>query len=351
MSSSISSVVHIDTAVPYDVYIGGGLLERAGHLIRPVARSFRAMLITDDIVDNLYGEAVLASLKAAGFQTAKHVFVHGEALKNIATWTAILEDAAEQKLTRKDLLVALGGGVVGDIAGFAASVYMRGIDFIQIPTTLLAAVDASVGGKTAVDLRHGKNLAGSFWQPRMVICDCDVMRELPTALLNCGMSEVIKHGVIGDENILRCIDRNEERSSIDWLIRRNIEIKRDVVEADERESGSRRILNFGHTVAHAIEKLSDYQIPHGVAVGTGMIYETRLAESLGICGKGLADELAPYCRKYGLYFQQAINDAFVQAMTLDKKNEDNKIVFALPKKIGSFTIVKLSEKEVQEYLM
>lgn len=308
------------------------------------------MLITDDTVEALYGESVKESLSNAGFIVGVHAFKHGEGSKNITTLAEILEDAAEHKLTRKDVFVALGGGVVGDITGFAASVYMRGVDFIQIPTTLLAAVDASVGGKTAVDLEHGKNLAGTFWQPRMVICDCEVMRRLPVELFHNGMAEVIKHGIIGDEVILSCIEQDETMDRLAWLIRRNVEIKGDIVELDEFESGKRKILNFGHTVAHAIEKTSHYRISHGIAVGTGMVYEARMAERLGICEGGVADRIERICRRYALFVAQEISADFIDAMKLDKKNDGDQIVFALPERIGSFIIVKQSIKAVKNLL-
>ena len=345
------TTVTIKASKPYDVVIGDGIIENIVALVQPVCATRRVAVITDDIVDKLYADVVIERLSSSGYTVSKHVFPNGEQSKNIRTLSAILEFLAEHNLSRSDTLIALGGGVVGDITGFAAAVYMRGIDFIQVPTTLLAAVDASVGGKTAIDLAYGKNLAGAFWQPRMVLCDTKIIRDLPDNLFANGMGEVIKHGFLAGQDILDAIDHDEAKSELEWLIKRNVEIKRDVVEADEKEHGTRRLLNFGHTVAHAVEKMSDYTVLHGIAVGTGMVYETRLAEQLGLCEQGLADTVQAYCGKYGLYRVQDINDAFIEAMTHDKKNEDDRIVFALPEGIGAFRIEKLSVADVKRLLL
>lgn len=345
------TTIAVKTSKPYKVVIGDGLIKDIGSLIQPVCATKKVAVITDDIVNRLYGSIVTEVLMSSGYSVSKFVFVNGEKSKNIVTLSKILEFLAESELTRSDMLIALGGGVVGDITGFAAAVYMRGIDFIQVPTTLLAAVDASVGGKTAIDLEHGKNLAGAFWQPRMVLCDTEIIRDLPDSLFANGMGEVIKHGVLAGADILDAIENGAEKYDFEWLVKRNIEIKRDIVVSDERESGKRRILNFGHTVAHAIEKMSCYTIPHGEAVGIGMVYETRLAEALGICESGLEEKILGYCDKYGLFTKQLIDDEFIKAMTMDKKNEDKKIVFALPERVGAFCIKKLTVDEVKSYLV
>lgn len=344
--SSMMSAVRVNASIAYDVCIGESLTDQVGILVASVKPTCKVLLVTDDRVDERYGSAVEERLQVAGFVVSKQVIPQGEQCKNLTTLELILEYAAEQQLTRNDLFVALGGGVIGDVTGFAASVYMRGIDFIQLPTTLLAAVDASVGGKTAVDLVHGKNLAGTFWQPRMVICDLDILRTLPTGIFHDGMAEVIKHGVIGDEAILTCIEQNKTLDQLNWLVQRNVEIKRDIVEKDERELGVRKILNFGHTVAHAIEKTSRYRVPHGIAVGTGMVYETRMAERLGICADGLAARIERICRRFDLFVEQRLDAHMIHTMMLDKKNVGEQIVFALPVCIGSFKIVKKTIAEV-----
>lgn len=342
--------LNVKASKRYEVLIGDGLIHSIGGFVSHVCNSNRVAVVTDDIVDSLYGQAVVSSLRSGGFIVSKLAFANGEESKNIGTLSSIWEFLAANSFTRSDMLIALGGGVVGDITGFAAATYMRGVSFIQIPTTLLAAVDASVGGKTAIDLAHGKNLAGVFWQPSLVLCDCDVIRHLPKEIFSNGMAEVIKHGFLGDEAILSCIDDDGVMERLLWLIQRNVEIKRNVVEADELENGKRRILNFGHTVAHAIEKLSEYRVPHGIAVGIGMVYETRMAEKLGLCQMGLAVQVERYCQKYGLFVEQNITDVFIDVMMLDKKNEDNCIVFALPESVGSFVIKKFSKSEVASLL-
>lgn len=342
--------VTIHTSLPYDVLIGGGILNDIGQLLRNVSQAQRVMLITDNNVDALYGDITLRSLADSGFEVFRYVFQNDMTSKNLKTLEAILEYSAKQHITRNDLMIALGGGVTGDITGFAASVYMRGISFVQIPTTLLAAVDASVGGKTAVNLQHGKNLVGTFWQPKLVVVDTDIIRALPDTIFNNGMSEVIKHGIIGDSAILNYIDEGNVINKLDQLIRRNIEVKRDIVERDEFESGIRMKLNFGHTVAHAIEKLSDYEISHGVAVGTGMVYEALLSHKLGLCDISVLEEIRRHCMSYSLFIKQNITPDIINAMKNDKKNSDGKITFALPTAIGNIEIVRLEANNVFEIL-
>lgn len=339
-------IVRVHTSVPYDVHIGPGLLEQAGVLLKPIVKASKLMLVSDEVVYELYGRKAEDKLKEAGFQVFVCTFKNGEQSKNIQTLADILEAAAEHGLTRKDAFVALGGGVTGDIAGLAASIYMRGVDFIQIPTTLLAAVDASVGGKTAIDLPQGKNLAGTFWQPRLVLCDVDIIRSLPQSIFNNGMAEVMKHGVIGDEAILDCIESGNVYEQLDWLIFRNVEIKCNVVERDEHEGGRRKILNFGHTIAHAIEKQSNYTVPHGIAVGTGMVYETRIAAGLGLCDEAFVEKLQGLSDTYKLFVSQDITEEFINIMKRDKKNEDDRIAFALPSKSGGFILKKLSIEQI-----
>ncbi len=342
--------VTINTCRSYDVLIGGGLLNDIGQLLHNVSKARRVMLITDNNVDALYGDATFRLLEDSRFEVFRYVFQNNMTSKTLKTLEDVLEYSAEQHMQRNDLMLALGGGVTGDITGFAASVYMRGISFVQIPTTLLAAVDASVGGKTAVNLRHGKNLIGTFWQPKLVVVDTDIIRSLSDTVFNNGMSEVIKHGIIGDKLILNYINEGTVIDNLDQLIRRNIEVKRDILERDEFESGIRMKLNFGHTVAHAIEKLSDYEISHGVAVGTGMVYETLLSHKLGLCDISVLEEIRRHCMSYGLFIKQNITPDLMDAMRNDKKNSDGKITFALPTAIENIEIVRLETNHVFELL-
>ena len=238
--------VEVDAAVRYNVVIDKGILPKSGDMIKEVTSAERVAVITDDTVDKLYSDVVMKSLSDAGFETFKFVFPHGEKSKNISTFSSILEFLAEIGLTRTDALVALGGGVVGDVAGFAAASYLRGIDFIQIPTTLLACVDSSVGGKTAIDLKAGKNLAGAFYQPKLVIADFETLSTLTDGIFADGMAEVIKYGVIFDKAFFEFLRDNEAKDNLEYVITRCVELKRDIVNADEKEKGVRALLNFGH---------------------------------------------------------------------------------------------------------
>ena len=252
--------VHIDASTQYDVMIGENLIDRAGELTAKAMKPCRCAIIADDTVDELYGDRVQISFKYSGFDAVRFSFPAGESSKHIDTLSDILEFLAEQQLTRSDLVVALGGGVTGDMAGFAAAVYARGIRFIQIPTTLLAAVDSSVGGKTAIDLNAGKNLAGAFHQPSLVITDVDVIRALPPEQFACGAAEVIKHGVLFDPALFDRVEDGHWHGDMADVIARNVALKRDVVVGDEFDRGERALLNLGHTFGHAIEKCSGLSI-------------------------------------------------------------------------------------------
>ena len=270
--------VHVNTSTPYDVLIGPGLIDRSGELTAKVLKPCRCVIVTDSNVDELYGDRVQISFSYAGFEVSRCVFPAGEENKNIRTLSDILETLAERRVTRSDLVVALGGGVTGDMAGFAAAVYCRGIRFVQIPTTLLAAVDSSVGGKTAIDLRAGKNLAGSFHQPSLVITDTDVIRALPPALLSCGAAEAVKAGVLRDVQLFELLESGDWQAEIDEVVERCVAFKRDVVIGDEFDTGARAFLNLGHTFGHAIEVCSGLKLLHGQAVGIGLLMAAAAAD-------------------------------------------------------------------------
>ncbi len=329
--------VHVNASRAYDVLIGPGLLSRAGELMRNVIQPCRAAIITDSTVNGLYGDIVEKSLIHAGYSTLRHVFPAGEQNKNLETLSDILEFLAENHLTRTDVIVALGGGVTGDTAGFAAAIYARGIRFVQIPTTLLAAVDSSVGGKTAVDLRAGKNLAGAFHQPSLVITDTDVMRALPKALLSDGAGEMIKHGVLSDPEMFNWLCQPDWIERLDEIIARNVSIKRDVVNADEFESGLRQTLNLGHTFGHAIEKCSDFSLSHGQCVGIGMVIAAGAANRPEVCKAIIAAN-----RSCGLLVQSPYPaDVLTQAALSDKKRKGNSITLVLPESIGQCRLEKI----------
>ena len=289
--------VKVNASVKYNVLIGEGLISDCGKLICEVISPCKAAVISDDKVFALYGNKVLSSLEKVGFVTKSFVFKNGEENKNLSTYIEALGFLAKEKLSRTDVVIALGGGVVGDLAGFAAATYLRGIRFIQIPTTVLAACDSSVGGKTAVDLEAGKNLAGAFHQPSLVICDTETFNTLDDRQMSCGFAEIIKYGVICDRNLFDAL--SEGSLSMDGIITRCVEIKRDIVEKDEKESGERKLLNFGHTIGHAIEKHSGFSLTHGEAVAVGMVMITEISEKLGIC-ENVAAKIRKLLKKYDL---------------------------------------------------
>lgn len=324
--------IHVAVSNEYDILLNRGLIDKVGELITPVCKSKRIAIITDDIVNSLYADIVSQSLKIQDFSVSRFVFPNGEASKNIGTLSDILEFLAGIGFRRNDMLIALGGGVVGDITGLAAAIYMRGLSFVQVPTTLLSMVDASIGGKTAIDLRHGKNLAGAFWQPSMVICDTDVIRNLPAGLFSEGMAEVIKCDVIQEMNIIEHVENYSVMENLDKIIENCITLKRDIVQQDEFETkGIRNVLNVGHTIAHGIEKLSHYSISHGKAVGTGLVWESMLAYELGICDGKYVKKIRNTVDYYSLYMSVKYSlDMLIEAMVTDKKNTDSRITFMLP---------------------
>lgn len=343
--------VEVDAAVRYNIVIDKGILPKSGDMIKEVTSAERVAVITDDTVDKLYSDVVMKSLSDAGFETFKFVFPHGEKSKNISTFSSILEFLAESGLTRTDALVALGGGVVGDVAGFAAASYLRGIDFIQIPTTLLACVDSSVGGKTAIDLKAGKNLAGAFYQPKLVIADFETLSTLTDWIFADGMAEVIKYGVIFDKAFFEFLRDNEAKDNLEYVITRCVELKRDIVNADEKEKGVRALLNFGHTVGHAIEKCSGYKIPHGSAVAVGMVIISRAAYKCSFCGENYADIIASLNKKYSLPVSTDFSSSELSSAAMaDKKRSGDKIKLIIPETLGNCVIKSVPTSELEKII-
>ena len=342
--------IHVKVSKPYDVLIGRNLIDEIADIINPIVSGNQIAIITDDVVANLYLKKIEQQLNGAGYRVCSFSFPHGEKSKNIQTLSDILEFLAENGIRRNDMLIALGGGVVGDITGLAASLFMRGVSVIQIPTTLLSAVDSSVGGKTAIDLLHGKNLAGAFWQPSMVVCDVKIIESLPDDIFCEGMAEVIKCNVIKKLPILEWIEKRELKQHLERVIYECIALKRDIVEQDEfDDQGIRNILNVGHTFAHAIEKLSGYQISHGQAVGTGLVTEAVIAHRLGMCDENTVCEIQKAVDQYHLMVDVPWKaEEVVEAMKSDKKNRDAKIVFELPYALGQCVEKKIDKFEVCE---
>ena len=332
--------VRIETSRPYDVLIGPGLMEQSGALIAKAVQPCRAAVITDDTVAQLYGEKVLCSLRAAGFDPAIWPFPHGEGSKTMGTLTSALNWLCEIRLSRSDLVVALGGGVPGDLAGFAAAIYDRGVRFVQIPTTLLAAVDSSVGGKTAVDLPGGKNMAGAFHQPELVICDTGVIQALPASRVRDGMAEMLKYGILTDEALFAALGSGEWRQSMEETIARCVEIKRSYVIQDERDHGQRQFLNLGHTFGHAAEACSGFSLTHGQGVAIGLAMAARAA---GMDPAPILDA----CRACGLPTNSPYAAArLAEAALSDKKRRGNSITLVLPERIGQCRLETVAVSEL-----
>jgi 3-dehydroquinate synthase len=326
--------IDVSASRSYPIFIGQGLLKNPSSFLNPVVGDSKLAILTDDHVDPLYGEKLMANLQADGHEVVKMVIPAGENSKSPEQLFAFLNFLAENHLTRSDRVIALGGGVVGDLAGFAASIYLRGIRFIQIPTTLLAAVDSSVGGKTAIDIPAGKNQVGTFWQPDLVLCDTDTLRTLPPDIFRDGCAEVIKYGAIWDRELFDNCKKPLE-GQIEEIIARCVEIKRDIVEKDERDTGLRGLLNFGHTLGHGIEKYSHFEISHGSAVAIGMILASRLAATLGICEEDCVQELFQLISAYRFDTKCPFTaEQLFEAALSDKKRSGSRLTLVLPKQIG-----------------
>lgn len=341
-------IVKVKASGEYDVIIASGLLSQVGEMLKTIVPFDTVAVITDDVVDALYSKTVVQSIISAGFKAVKFVFKNGEQSKNIDTYAQILNFLAQNKLTRTDLILALGGGVVGDMAGFCSATYLRGIKYVQVPTTLLAQVDSSVGGKTAIDLAQGKNLVGAFKQPELVICDTDALKTLPREVFVDGMGECAKYALL-DERIFNLI--NKGNYSIDQLVYLCVDYKRAIVEQDEFESGNRKLLNLGHTVAHAIEKKSGYSIAHGRAVAMGLetilsaskkhgyIDEQTYGEMKCVVEKCVGENPCPFAIK-----------ELCQYVENDKKRSGEYITFVTVHGVGDCRFEKIKVQNTWEFL-
>jgi 3-dehydroquinate synthase len=332
----------------YNIMIGNRILQDIGRTLEKFDFSARIALVSNTTVYPLYGSAVVRSLSASGFSCKEVILPDGEEFKTIASAEMIFEALLRAKLDRTSALIALGGGVVGDLAGFAASTYMRGIALIQIPTTLLAQVDSSVGGKTGVNHVFGKNMIGTFWQPRLVWVDIDTLATLPPRELLSGVAEIIKYGIIWNGALFDFLEKNSalvlglDKDSLAHIIGRSCEIKADIVSRDEREGGLRAILNFGHTIGHALETATGYTyFLHGEAVAIGMLVEAEIARLLGLISHEEVLRLRGLLTAYGL--PTAIpgdmdTAMFFESMKLDKKAVSGALRFVLPERIGSVSL-------------
>ncbi len=328
-------VIPVRVREGYDVVIGSGLLKKSGGLLKAALGDCRLAVVTDSNVETLYLEPLMQHLRASGYDVCAHVFPAGEANKRIETLSGILEFLASNRLTRKDCVVALGGGVTGDITGFAAGCYLRGVRYVQIPTTLLAAVDSSVGGKTAIDLNEGKNLAGVFHQPSAVICDTDCFHTLAPDEFANGAAEAVKTGILDGEALFSMMESGDLSGSIDEIVARCVAFKARVVEQDETESGLRKTLNLGHTAGHAIEMCSKYTVPHGHAVAVGLSIIARAAERLGWAEKPVSARIEAAMKNNRLPVTAEFwPDVLANAALSDKKRAGDTITLAVPRRIG-----------------
>ena len=343
--------IHVDASVQYDVLIAEGLLKEAGKKIKNLGNVEHAVIVSDDNVFPIYGETIKTQLESENIRAEIFVFAHGEQSKSLTVYGQLMEYLCSCHLTRNDILIALGGGVTGDLTGFAAATYQRGIRFVQIPTTLLAAVDSSVGGKTAVNLSGGKNQAGCFYQPSLVLCDSKTLDTLPEEEFASGSAEVIKYGMIGDSDFLEKLGRKPIREWLPEVIAVCVAMKRDVVMKDEFDKGDRMLLNFGHTLGHGVEKCSNYSVAHGKAVAMGMAVITKAAEELGFCEKGTYDKLVSILEKYQLpvSIPYSLED-MLEAARSDKKNAGSMLRLIVPERAGICKIKSISMEELKEWM-
>lgn len=342
-------IIKVNASKKYEVVIGNGILSSLGERCVSLLGKRRAVIVTDSNVAPLWLSEAKASLENAGIDTIDFIFPAGEESKSKETLFELLEFMAENRLTRSDFAVALGGGVTGDMTGLAASLYLRGIPFVQVPTTLLAAVDSSVGGKTAVNLTAGKNLMGAFYQPELVLCDTRTLDTLSDEVFADGMAEVIKYGVIFDKELFDKVCGGDVKSDIESIIARCVELKRDVVAKDEFDNGDRQLLNFGHTMAHSIEKCSNFEISHGSAVAIGMVIAAKASAKLGWSKENCTARIIEANKNNGLPVECefAPNDLADVALS-DKKRSGGTINFVVPEVMGKCILKKIPVETLYE---
>jgi 3-dehydroquinate synthase len=340
---------HLSAMGEYDVVVQNGGIEDLGGMIR--LRGLRnPMIVTDPNIAQFHAERVSTSLKKAGFDSKVISIPAGESHKNLQTISELWSLFLQNGLDRKSTVIALGGGVIGDMAGFAASTFMRGIHWVCVPTTLLSMVDASLGGKTGFDLSEGKNLIGSFYPPKLVLADPHVLRTLPEAEFLSGLAEVVKHGVISDPELFDLCARGPDcvKENLEQTVKRAMAVKIQIIEEDPYEKGFRAALNLGHTVGHAVELVSNFQLRHGEAVAIGMVAEAKLAERLTVAPKGLSDRIATVLSALELPVQippSLPREEIIRTMRVDKKKNAQTIRFALPAGIGRVDLVDVSDLE------
>lgn len=337
----------VSTSKPYDIKIGRGSLEQTGSYMASIFDPCKVAVLTDSIVDGYYADSLLAQLRANGFSADKILFPGGEHSKNAGTYVNILEALAADGLSRSDVILALGGGVVSDLAGFVAGTYLRGLPYVVVPTTFQGAIDAAIGGKTGINLNSGKNLAGVIWQPSLVVCDPDTFQTLPAATMLDGIAEAVKYAVISEASLIDKILAGDYA----YVLERCVSIKKSLVEVDERDRGLRHILNFGHTIGHGIEKLTSYRISHGRAVAKGMIAESLGAYRTGLAPRDISGDLSDLLEALGFDVSLTYDASRLCQLALnDKKIAEGKITMIIPESIGKCHLKKLALDELFELI-
>ena len=345
------TVVPVKASREYEVLIGAGLLDELGSRVRQCSHAKTAAVISGEHVFPLYGARAIASLEAAGFRVLHYVLPCGEAAKSFRVYEELLSFLSVNHMTRGDLLIALGGGVTGDLTGFAAATYQRGIGFVQVPTTLLAAVDSSVGGKTAINLPTGKNQVGCFYQPMLVLCDPQLLDTLPEEEFRCGSAEVLKYGVLGNRQFFDALRETPIREQLETVIRTCVEMKRDIVAVDEFDRGQRQLLNLGHSFGHAVEACSGFTVLHGQAVAIGMAAITRAAAAKGICSQDTLELLLDTLKQYELPDRTDFSlEEMVRAVYTDKKLDGDTLHLVVPEAIGRCRIEAVPMAEVRDWM-
>lgn len=343
--------VEVKASGNYKVIIGDGLIKNIGNYIKDFLNPIKTVIITDDIVDSLYSQTVENSLKNSGFAVLKYVIENGEKSKNGQNFLKICEFLAENHITKSDLIIALGGGVVGDLAGFVSASYLRSIKFIQVPTTLLAAVDSSVGGKTAIDIKSGKNLVGAFYQPKLVLCDYSTLSTLKPEIFTDGCAEVIKYAVIGNKELFNHLLEKGKNFDLEYVISECIKMKRDIVEKDEFDSGERQKLNLGHTIGHSVELCSNFEISHGSAVAIGLAIIARASAKKGLCSNICAEKIVEILEKFELPTKTNISSEELYKPALsDKKRSGNSLNLVIPYDIGDSRLLKTNVSDLITYI-
>ncbi len=343
--------VTVSTSKTYQIHIGENLICNVGKFLPGVTCGKKVMILSDSNVWPIYGEPAINSLLECGFSVCNYIIPAGETSKSGENYLKILNFLAENHLTRADSMIALGGGVVGDLAGFVAATYLRGIDYIQIPTSLLAMVDSSVGGKTAIDLAAGKNLAGAFYQPNLVLCDLAALKTLPQEVFLDGCAEVIKYGILFDSDLFAHLEGFGVEFDREYVITKCVELKRDIVNRDERDKGERQLLNLGHTIGHSIEANSAYSISHGKAVAIGTNLIAASAVTIGFCDAATHSRIQCILQKFRLpiltnYDAQCLADVALK----DKKRANDTICLILPEAIGSCALYPYPIDKLQTFI-